>query len=786
MDPYPQHHVHMLPQLPLDAQHAQQPKPTVSRNARACTVCRAVKMKCVGAEDGLQPCQRCKRGNLQCVFEKHRRGRKPGSKLSDASKLLRRIDTAHDTLDVASPVQEGQQQHVLSYAQQAYRVEQQSYYPIPAPIDPRLSASSSSSSSGPLPGIQHLASPASHYPPSYHTSARLSPSRHIRSPDREPRPDDRMYDAPSHLHRESHRNTFFGTILNPPSEQQRGVPQPQLLSPVDQRPPSPSPPLAHDATQPAATAQPQLPPPYPVPPFADPVSAGILTESEASNLFELIFLRLNPFLMMFDPNLHSMQYIRSRSPFLFTCMLTAACKLWRPEAHKGCLDLTRAFIPLAFERQWRSVEVVQAFLFLSFYPESDDDRAWTYVGYASRMAIQLGMHRVGGGFDTEPDAPISAAERRARERTYLVLFIQDRTLAMLCGKQTMLPDSELTRTAGTWYTDPTIPGGPSVDDVMVCAIVELRRIVMETYDLVKSRAMTDSDLDSDVALNSCNNKLSDWMELWHTALQRGGGQMFHFSVLCLYRLHTRLYLNGLGLQMALTARVRRAPGLQTISRCYTSGLSALVISTKELAPARQLKYTTHLITLMTTYCAVFLLQLVPISAVYTDFADMREKIIEMVAQTAAAYDDEDGGNVDVACLFRGLLESELAPRSPSSTSSCSDNESTAVEPSSAGGSADRRSPACSRTPSPVPVLRPAPPPVRGFKQNPAYEFPARPAIPPFPLRDSDRRSGDFDRPEESVDNRSRNAEPGDMAERYWRKVFTQLGFGRVPEVPEVA
>lgn len=58
-------------------------------------------MKCVGAEDGQKQCQRCKRAGQEyvfcspclpqinvdikgfparCVFEKHRRGRKPGSK----------------------------------------------------------------------------------------------------------------------------------------------------------------------------------------------------------------------------------------------------------------------------------------------------------------------------------------------------------------------------------------------------------------------------------------------------------------------------------------------------------------------------------------------------------------------------------------------------------------------------------------------------------------------------------------------------------------------------------
>ena len=59
-------------------------------------------MKCVGAEDGQKPCQRCKRTNVEyvgnnvipldgryilqpsrCVFEKHRRGRKPGSKYDE-------------------------------------------------------------------------------------------------------------------------------------------------------------------------------------------------------------------------------------------------------------------------------------------------------------------------------------------------------------------------------------------------------------------------------------------------------------------------------------------------------------------------------------------------------------------------------------------------------------------------------------------------------------------------------------------------------------------------------
>ncbi|KAJ7055176.1 hypothetical protein C8F01DRAFT_1259191 [Mycena amicta] len=75
-------------------------KPTIVRGARACT------MKCVGADDGQKQCQRCKRANVECIFEKHRRGRKPGSKLSEASKMLRRLEKGLNSAKLKSHVAE--------------------------------------------------------------------------------------------------------------------------------------------------------------------------------------------------------------------------------------------------------------------------------------------------------------------------------------------------------------------------------------------------------------------------------------------------------------------------------------------------------------------------------------------------------------------------------------------------------------------------------------------------------------------------------------------------------
>ncbi|GAC99867.1 hypothetical protein PHSY_007470 [Pseudozyma hubeiensis SY62] len=54
---------------------AKKQKPT--RGARACTNCRRLKMRCVGAEKG-PPCNRCRNGNHECIFEESNRGKKGG------------------------------------------------------------------------------------------------------------------------------------------------------------------------------------------------------------------------------------------------------------------------------------------------------------------------------------------------------------------------------------------------------------------------------------------------------------------------------------------------------------------------------------------------------------------------------------------------------------------------------------------------------------------------------------------------------------------------------------
>lgn len=108
-------------------------------------------------------------------------------------------------------------------------------------------------------------------------------------------------------------------------------------------------------------------------PIDDPISTGIITDDDARVLFDFIFLRLNPFINLFDPALHTVNYVRSKCPFLFTVLIMAGAKFFRPELFKRCQKLANDLRIRAFAEGWKSVEVVQAFACLTYWKEPDDN-----------------------------------------------------------------------------------------------------------------------------------------------------------------------------------------------------------------------------------------------------------------------------------------------------------------------------------------------------------------------------------------------------------------------------
>lgn len=641
-------------------------KQPVVRSARACTVCRNAKMRCIGADDGAQQCQRCKRQNLECIFEKHRRGRKPGSKLSEHSKMLRRLERemkakgkdaasgaatnkssnsasasttgprtslpplhgsnknggpappSHQPPPIQTSYKPQQQQQVVQSVQQ---LQQQPPLDL-IPSDHPHSHGSGSSGVGSTP--THVYDmPFQVTYPSSDTRQTERDNNSIGGEESTPDADDAIYPARV-VDRETKRHSFFRTILNPSDTSDRAnVPgePPKTDAERAQANFSPSRPIVLDAN------------------VQDPIAVGLLDEQEARVLFDLVFMRLNGFINLFDPRLHTVPYVRSRSPFLFSCIIMAGCKFWKAELYRQCQQIAHSFAYKAFAEGWQSVEVVQAFACLTYWKEPDDTRTWTYIGYACRMAVELGLNTYVGRPEGESEE--QKRERRNRERTYLVLWVHDRALSMQTGRNWMLPEDDLVRHAKTWHEDS--PMRP--EDVIVAAMVNLRQIAAETTDVYRMQkgGMQQghySDVNHEILLHGCNSKLTAWMDLWDAELKRAVGQPFHYSFLGFFRLHVRLFLNSLGLQSSSTPLGRTSPSLQSLSICYTSAIQSLEIVTRQFSPWGLLRYGQDSMTVMSAYSAVFLIKLLRRTAVLNELSHTAaQDIHNLITQTADAYQE---------------------------------------------------------------------------------------------------------------------------------------------------
>lgn len=431
--------------------------------------------------------------------------------------------------------------------------------------------------------------------------------------DEEPERSDELYPAKL-IGQENRRHSFFRTILNP-----------------EETPAGPS-----SARSSSPLSQPNNPSFSAVEGVSDPISLGFMDEEQAKVLFDLIFIRLNPFINLFDPSLHSVPYVRKKSPFLCTVLIMAGCKFFRPELFSKCQKLADELAFKAFSCAWKSVEVIQAFACLTYWREPDENRTWTYIGYACRMAVELGLNRYVPQVSLD-ETDLQKRERRNRERTYLILFVHDRSLSMQTGRNWMLLEDEFIRHSTNWHEQGV--GSIRPEDVIVAAFVQLRHIGAETTETFRnSPGSGHTDINHEVVLRNCNGQLTMWMETWERQMQRAGGETFHFAFLSVFRLHVRLFTNSFGVANSISGTRGSTPSVQALSVCYTSAIDSLRILSKEFPNLSMLRYGQDSITIMSAYAAVFLLRLLRNPCTAPQLPEgSAQQINSMISKTADAY-----------------------------------------------------------------------------------------------------------------------------------------------------
>jgi hypothetical protein len=137
---------------------------------------------------------------------------------------------------------------------------------------------------------------------------------------------------------------------------------------------------------------------------------------------------LNPYICQLDPVLHTFDYVRQKSSFLFTTILTAAAKSFNIALYRDLHEYAEALLADGFRRGRKSVEIAQAVLILTYWKEPEDTRAWILLGYVIRMGMDLGWHRM-APYSTQYQTSLSEKQRletRNVQRTWFLLFVYDR------------------------------------------------------------------------------------------------------------------------------------------------------------------------------------------------------------------------------------------------------------------------------------------------------------------------------------------------------------------------
>jgi len=266
------------------------------------------------------------------------------------------------------------------------------------------------------------------------------------------------------------------------------------------------------------------------------------------------------------------------------------------------------------------------------------------------MAVDLRLNR----FVRHPppqETDFQRLERRARERTYLVLFVHDRALSMQCNKQWMLPECDLVRNADNWH-ERNETGAIRPEDVIIAAFVSLRRIAVrflpfhsnhnsllslqaETEDIFhaskNSNGNNNADINYELVLTNCNNRLTQWDNHFQEEIKKGvktchrscyallsehaanGGETFHRYFLTFFRLYVRIFLNSFAIQSSMpfvsaTFEIStwlllmafqgnsRSPNLYALSACTSSALECLRIASEEFREIHMLVCIAQLFT----------------------------------------------------------------------------------------------------------------------------------------------------------------------------------------------
>ncbi|TFK91597.1 hypothetical protein K466DRAFT_482404 [Polyporus arcularius HHB13444] len=432
------------------------------RGARACTNCRKGKNRC----EGEAPCRRCQLSGAVCVFEKPEK--KNVQALSSASvERLSRLEGQYLVMQSQMIGMQSSLDRILSAIQsqgqnQSPPVVQHPVYPTGSRDSPILS--------GPLPPIRT-------HSEMYNSPQGEGPSRPRAFP---PLPG---FAPPPHKY--ATYGIVPSTAPSSDDESEDTLPRSTLNAPIEALQG-----LANAAAE-AAAAPSTSPPrqvkrkraePTPRNAFPHVVEKGLVSDTEARELYHIFFSGCHIFIPVFDPSYDTYEGLMERSPWTFDAILAVAAKIRSgtgpliPAFYK-CLEEAQGIARSSLFGPVVRKEAVQGMLLLAAWSTN----GWLPSGHAMRMALDLGLHRALEKLADDGGKKRSEEEERnlvVSARIWLCLYWFDHQMSLGTGRPIVLRDESSIRHCRLLLSHPMA----SPTDVRLVSQVELIAQKTQIYE----------------------------------------------------------------------------------------------------------------------------------------------------------------------------------------------------------------------------------------------------------------------------------------------------------------
>lgn len=279
----------------------------------------------------------------------------------------------------------------------------------------------------------------------------------------------------------------------------------------------------------------------------DPIQSGILQERDIERLFELFYETINVQHCLLDRQYDTWQSVQktSRSLFITVCAITASIDDQNPISRHCSPILLRSMdhcTSLLLSSNAKSTEVVKSllltFLFMPKPSFAREDRCWTLIDTAGRIASELGMGKRLRTIRSTLDGRLKDDhEQRSTERAWATAVLLQRSLGSLHGMVSVINLDVQWNQLDKWAEDERATPG----DAQHCAYLNLRRI--EFYTRSQLQKMEEHRF---LSLESIRVSFNTLFESWQQRYVQHPKLQGHFvlkSILMVVGSHIQLLIN---------------------------------------------------------------------------------------------------------------------------------------------------------------------------------------------------------------------------------------------------